>query len=90
MKNLYYYLLWEWNRVDKHFLSFIVFMTTLAAGLVFAADGHKTIGGWLLILGVVGHLALLFKIFVIDSIRKNYKKYKLEQADTFKQLKRDY
>ena len=90
MKNLYYYLVWLWNKTDKEEIIFPLMIASLVVGLLLSAVGVKVVGGILVLLSMMTMVGILIKVMIVDEIKASYKKYKREQASTFNKLKKDY
>ena len=90
MKNLYYYLVWLWNKNEKEDIIFPFAIATIVVGLCLTAVGVKVIGAILVLLSLMTMVGILIKVMIVDEIKASYKKYKREQASTFNKLKKDY
>ena len=90
MKNLYYYLVWLWNKNEKEDIIFPLMIASLVVGLLLSAVGVKVVGGILVLLSMMTMVGILIKVMIVDEIKASYKKYKREQESTFNKLKKDY
>ena len=90
MKNIYYYLVWFWNKSNKEDILFPLMIATIVVGLCLTAVGVKVLGALLVILSLMTMFGMLIKVMIVDEIKASYNKYKREQASTFNKLKRDY